>query len=122
MKVKLKGVNKLQKKLQQNMNLEPVKQVVATHGPQLQQKAMRNAEGFRGHMRGNDFVRPTGDLRRSIGLELGSEGLSATVGPTAHYGAYVEFGTRFMDAQPYLRPALDVQARQFIRDLKLLMR
>ena len=114
MKIKLKGVNQLQKKLQQNMNLDPVKQVVAIHGAQLQQKAMRNAVFTKGYQ--------TGDLRRSIGLDLGNDGLSAAVGPTAHYGPYVEFGTRFMDAQPYLRPAHDVQARQFIRDLNLLMR
>lgn len=47
----------------------------------------------------------TGNLRSSIKttpIIMGAE-----VGPHADYGAYVEFGTVNMDAQPYLRPALD---------------
>lgn len=29
------------------------------------------------------------------------------VGPSVEYGAYVEFGTKYMMAQPFLRPALN---------------
>lgn len=50
----------------------------------------------------------TGFLRSSIYHELGvdGQGLFANVGARAHYAAFVEFGTRFMAAQPFLRPAL----------------
>jgi HK97 gp10 family phage protein len=36
----------------------------------------------------------------------------------AHYGAYVEYGTRYMAAQPYFRPAVEEAKRQFIADMR----
>lgn len=45
----------------------------------------------------------TGNLRNSISTDLGV--LSAEIGPTAEYGAYVEEGTSRMAPQPYLNPA-----------------
>jgi hypothetical protein len=41
------------------------------------------------------------------------------IGATAHYAAYVEFGTRRMAAEPYIRPAVDagiVQVAEALRD------
>lgn len=46
----------------------------------------------------------TGHLRASIGAAR-SGPLSATVTVGAHYGIYVELGTRYMRARPYLKPA-----------------
>jgi HK97 gp10 family phage protein len=39
---------------------------------------------------------------------LGSDGrgLLAIIGTSTHYAPYIEFGTRYMAAQPFLRPAL----------------
>lgn len=50
----------------------------------------------------------TGRLRDSITWELGMmNGLpSARVGTNVEYAIYVETGTRYMSAQPFLRPAL----------------
>lgn len=47
----------------------------------------------------------TGTLRRSIHTVLSDGGLTARVGPSVAYGFFVEFGTRFMSARPYMRPA-----------------
>jgi len=47
----------------------------------------------------------TGFLQSTIYGERTSE-LTGFVGATAPYAFFVEFGTRFMRAQPYLRPAL----------------
>lgn len=53
----------------------------------------------------------TGNLRSSIGTNIAgnpAQGtVSAEIGPTAHYGLYVETGTSRMAAQPYLYPAAD---------------
>ena len=51
----------------------------------------------------------TGRLRASIHHVLGvdAEGVYADVGSNVEYAAYVELGTRNMDPQPFLRPALD---------------
>lgn len=47
----------------------------------------------------------TGTLRRSIHTVLSNGGLSAVIGPSVNYAIYVEMGTRFMGARPYMRPA-----------------
>lgn len=54
----------------------------------------------------------TGRLRSSISHELAQDGkgLLALVGTNVEYAIYVELGTRFSRAQPYLRPALKAAA------------
>ena len=61
-------------------------------------------------------------MKQSIGLDITDGGLTAEVEPTADYAAYVEYGTRFMEAQPYLKPAYDEQKKKFIKDLNELVR
>lgn len=50
----------------------------------------------------------TGRLRSSIthSLERDGKGLVGFVGSDVDYAIYVELGTRYSRAQPYLRPAL----------------
>lgn len=50
----------------------------------------------------------TGRLRSSINWRLASDsrGLLAIVGTNVEYAPFIEFGTRRMGAQPFLRPAL----------------
>lgn len=50
----------------------------------------------------------TGRLRASIRTELrgDAQGPYAVVGTNVHYAIYQEFGTRFMPAHPFLRPAI----------------
>lgn len=50
----------------------------------------------------------TGRLRSSINWRLGhdSQGLVGIVGTNVSYAIFQEFGTRYMAAQPFLRPAL----------------
>lgn len=55
----------------------------------------------------------TGDLKRSIEVLPGPRPLSRNVVAGMPYAGYVEFGTPFSDAQPYMTPArraIDVQA------------
>ena len=54
----------------------------------------------------------TGALRGSISAEI--RGDEAVVGPTVHYGGYVELGTSKMRAQPYLFPAADKHTPAFV--------
>jgi len=54
----------------------------------------------------------TGRLRSSISHDLGRDGrgLVGSVGTNVEYAPHVEFGTRYMRAQPFLRPALAMLA------------
>ena len=53
----------------------------------------------------------TGNLRSSINFKVESED-EARVGTNVDYAPHVEFGTKKMSAQPYLRPALDNNRNQ----------
>lgn len=46
--------------------------------------------------------------------------MSAIVGVAANYGEYVEFGTRFMAAQPYFYPAMEWGRRSLEAELNVL--
>ena len=56
----------------------------------------------------------TGALRNSIGTSIAADRMSAEIGPTVNYGAYVEFGTSRMAAQPYMGPAMDEVTPGFV--------
>jgi HK97 gp10 family phage protein len=104
------GTNELRKKLQQNSKLDAVKRVVKMNGAELQAKAQRNAPV------------DTGTLKRSISLVLRDGVLTAESEATAEYAPYVEWGTRFMNAQPFMRPAYYAQKEQFKRDLNKIVK
>ena len=120
-----KGADRLQAKLDSMSDLSGVHSAVAANGARLQRQAMAKAE-FKGHYiktaEGPKFVKPSGNLKRNIKLGIQDGGLTATVRPEAEYSAYVEYGTRFMAAQPYLRPAFEQVKPQFIADLKKVLK
>lgn len=91
-------------------NIENVKAAVAMNGTRLQQQSQKAAPV------------DTGTLRRSIGLEIKDGGLTAECTAKAHYSGYVEYGTRFMAAQPYMRPSLNLVKHQFKADVERLVR
>lgn len=63
----------------------------------------------------------TGNLRNSISGEITSDGRSdaveAVVGPTASYGAFVEFGTSRHGPQAFMGPAFDRAQPDFLAAL-----
>lgn len=54
----------------------------------------------------------TGFLRSTGYIVLRDDDVE--IGFSADYASYVEFGTRKMDAQPYLRPAIDDSEEEFL--------
>lgn len=112
MSVSLSGVKELKAALEKQARAEELAaQVVKYHGAQLQQNAQRICPVS--HRKG----KPGGTLKRSIRLELRDKGLTAEVAATTNYASYVEYGTRYMDAQPYMRPSYEKQVYKFLRDL-----
>lgn len=114
MKIKIEGLEELQKVLKSKVTLDDVKTVVRKNGAQLQQKIQRNADFKMGYQ--------TGQTKRSVTLQIADAGLTAISGPTTDYSPYLEYGTRFMDAQPFVRPGLEEQARTFRKDMDKLVR
>lgn len=113
-KITIEGLDKLQKKLKENVTLDDLKKVVRHNGAQLQQKIMDNAEFTKGYQ--------TGTTKRSVVLLFKDGGLTAESGATTDYAPYLEYGTRFMEAQPFTKPALEAQTEKFKKDLDKLVR
>ena len=113
-RIKFDGLEELQKKLKENVTLADVKRCVKQNGSALQKKMQEKAD-FKGGYQ-------TGTTKRSIGLEMTDSGFTADVAPETEYSPYLEYGTRFMDAQPFVRPALESQAIQFKSDMQKLVR
>lgn len=108
--IKVVGMDKLEKQLKKNVTLNDVKKVVRKNGVGLQKAAQKKAPI------------DTGILKRSVGIDITDSGMTATVEPTAEYSAYVEYGTRFMKAQPYMKPALEEQEKLFKSDMQKLVK
>lgn len=113
-KIKIDGLEELEKKLKANATLEDVKRVIKQNGAELQKNMQSKADFTRGYA--------TGTTKRSIGLEIKDGGFTAEVGPETEYAPYLEYGTRFMEAQPFVRPALEEQTAQFKSDMDRLVR
>lgn len=104
MKITLSGIDGLLKALSGAEVKGKVGKVVKKHGAAMHKAALRNVPVDTGH------------LKRSITLEVNS--MTATVQEHADYGIYVEMGTRYMGAQPYMKPALNSVEGAFVADLR----
>lgn len=115
--VKLVGMDRLVAKLEHcGSNHEAVKAVVLKNGNQLNEK-------MKTHMR-NAYTKgySHGDTAGSVNTVITDGGMTAEIGPTTNYSMYVEYGTRFMQAEPAVRPAFDEQVPVFKSDMDRLVR
>lgn len=112
--IKVEGLDKLQKNLKDACTMDDVKRVIRHNGAELQSKMMKKADFTRGYA--------TGTTKRSISLDIKDSGLTAEVGATTEYAPYLEYGTRFMSAQPFVKPALDEQVPKFKSDMQKLVK
>ena len=94
--------------------LVDVKRVVRKNGAEMTEKMISNADFDKGYQ--------TGTTKRSISIELEDSGFTAAAEPKTEYAPYLEYGTRFMEAQPFVKPAFDVQKEKFKRDMSRLTR
>jgi HK97 gp10 family phage protein len=113
-KLEIKGLGKLEKQLKENVTMDDVKKVVRHNGAKLMVGIVKKADFAKGYQ--------IGTTKRSITLEIKHGGFTAEVEPGTEYSPYLEYGTRYMEAQPFVKPAFDVQAKQFQRDMDKLVR
>lgn len=96
--------------LEKMARTEVYKEVVKKNGAALQRTAQRKAVFKKGYS--------TGATKRSIKLDLASNGLRAVVKANTDYSGYLEVGTRKMEAQPFMQPAFNEIQPKFIDDLR----
>ena len=117
-KIDMRGLNQMQKKLLKGVSKDQISRVVRMNTAELTQKAKDRAPVS------TEKTNPGGahgQLKRSIIPSVGSGGLVGKVNATVDYAEYVEMGTRFMAAQPYMKPAFDQQKEVFLDDMKKLI-
>ncbi len=112
MRIELRGADELRAALISKALDKAAAQIVRYHAAQLQQKAQELAPVDTGH------------LKRSIFIKIESNGVDTTgiIRAEANYSGYVEKGTRFMDAQPFLFPAQMRVKPAFLRDIRMAAR
>lgn len=84
--------------------------VVRRSAADVERLAKQNAPVDTGHLRGTISAEYTGNGRHAT--------FSAEIGPTAAYGAYVEFGTSRHAPQPYMYPAAERVEPEFVAALE----
>lgn len=107
------GLEELESKLKKNVSLSDVKRVVRNNGSKLQSNIQKNADFSKGYA--------TGTTKRSVNLQIGANGLEASSEPQTDYSQYVEWGTRFMEAQPFVRPGFVETKENFKSDMRKLV-
>ena len=110
MKIDIEGADELVRSIRNRLGADRVVPVIRRNTSQAQAKAMRLAPV------------DTGFMKRSITMRIDISGLAGYIVAGASYSSYVEFGTRYMDSQPFMRPAAREQAPIFISDLRNLIR
>ncbi|MCT4436103.1 hypothetical protein [Lactococcus phage CAP] len=108
--MKITGADALKKKLRQNATLSDVKHIVKSNTVNMNSK-MQNLAPV-----------DTGNMKRSITSEFTDGGFTGTTQPHTDYAGYVEYGTRFQEEQPFVRPAFEEQKKVFINDLNRIMK
>lgn len=110
MSVTFSGDKELLNALEKMARTEVYKEVVKKNGAALQRTAQHKAVFKKGYS--------TGATKRSIKLDLASNGLRAVVKANTDYSGYLEVGTRKMEAQPFMQPAFNEIQPKFIDDLR----
>ena len=112
--IQIIGGDKVVRNIAKRVGRDKVNRVVKKNTAETQQRMMRNASFTKGYQ--------TGTTKRSISLELFPESLAGEVKPGTDYSPYLEYGTRFMEAQPFVKPTRDEQAPIFLKDMQDLIR
>ena len=94
----------------QDNRLEDIKRVLVVSAINIERRARK----FVPHV--------TGTLLRSINRETLERGLAQRIFASAHYAAFVEFGTSKQRKQPYMRPAALLEVANYRAKMAAAMR
>lgn len=111
MDISFEGLEELRNGLLKEATMEKKKATVKKHTSKLKRSAIKHAV-FTGGRTGSYS---TGATRESIEAEY--QPTQGKVKATTHYSGYLEVGTRFMSAQPFMKPAMEEIIPEFLSDL-----
>ena len=109
-----RGDKELMRKLNRMSKMKEAKAIVKDNTTQLQGKMMNNAIFTKGYS--------VGATKRSIAISFENGGLTGFVEPKTKYSPYLEFGTRYMTAQPFVGISFHQQVKTFYKDMHNLVK
>nr|DAR72442.1 MAG TPA: type I neck protein [Caudoviricetes sp.] len=116
MKIEITADESLIKKLRSLGKIDFVKDKVKKHGGLLEETMKEMATTDVIYVKGYS----RGDTKKSISVNITDDGLTAEVGSGMKYTPYIEYGTRFMEPEPVVRPAFNKHKDKFIEDIRKL--
>jgi HK97 gp10 family phage protein len=106
--IRLTGDRALREAIKKASNPRPVLQAIVRHDTAELAKNVK-LETRTAFTKG--YSHPPGNTARSTRASFEDGGLTGIVEPQTSYAAYVQYGTRFMDAEPFMtRPFMQVVA------------
>ncbi|AYP29547.1 tail completion or Neck1 protein [Streptococcus phage SW14] len=105
--IEFEGLDEMAQSLLKNASSERRSKVLRKYGSKLKEAAIKRAQFNKGYS--------TGATRRSITLEAGSD--RAVVEALTNYSGYLEVGTRKMEAQPFMKPALEEVVPKMVEEM-----
>lgn len=114
MSISFDGIVDAQNMLKKMADLTTVKQAVADSGSELENVTIRNMGQTYRKTDYNGKRYSTGATQQSVKSVQKNGGLTVEVKPDTEYFPYVELGTRFMAAEPTLKPAVDTVYPHFL--------
>lgn len=105
--IEFEGLDEMAQSLLKNASSERRSKVLRKYGSKLKEAAIKRAQFNKGYS--------TGATRRSITLEAGSD--RAVVEALTNYSGYLEVGTRKMEAQPFMKPALEEVVPEMVEEM-----
>lgn len=105
--LEFEGLDEMAQSLLRNTSPEKRLKVLRKYGAKVKEAAINKAQFTKGYS--------TGATRRSITLQTG--GNQAVIEALTNYSGYVEVGTRKMEAQPFMQPALEEVVPEMVEEM-----
>ena len=102
--LEFEGLDEMAQSLLRNASPEKRLKVLRKYGGKLKEAAINKAQFTKGYA-----------TRRSITLQ--ASGNQAVIEALTNYSGYVEVGTRKMEAQPFMQPALEEVAPKMVEEM-----
>lgn len=120
MKVSITGIKEIESivnKDKQPLFYACVQKHAAKLDATMKRKASKGGVFNKGYSKG--YTKKTIDLKMNGGISNAE--IMAIVAPHTNYASYLEYGTRFMDPEPFVQPSLDEIEEAFIADIERIM-
>lgn len=117
--VSIKGADQLKKALQQKLKLDAAKKIVKTNSDQLHNELVRNTRKNVVFNKGYSMEQINQDIASRM-PEYKDGGLSSEQGTVKDYAPYLINGTRFMEAEDFIKEPFKRQKEKFKSDMEKL--